>query len=191
MEPSAENKVGRRRFLKVITAGSAAIVASAFLPEKWMKPIVHSGVLPVHAATSVVAHMLVDPTTVAPGYPMSIYPSVYVYTDTVTMHGSGRGSGLASLRSIKFDRPGTPLIGVNVRITSYSVTPSTGDAPTYTGSPTDFPMAYYKTTVDGSTFNLTQLDFNYAGNGNGIITLNFNSDTGLTASRDYSYSFAD
>lgn len=44
--------ITRRTLLKAIIAGSSGIVASAFLPEKWVKPVVSSGVLPVHAQAS-------------------------------------------------------------------------------------------------------------------------------------------
>ncbi|MDO9084972.1 MAG: hypothetical protein Q7U53_02090 [Anaerolineaceae bacterium] len=45
-------KMTRRDLLKAIVAGSGGIVAAGFLPEKWLKPVVKSGVLPVHAQAS-------------------------------------------------------------------------------------------------------------------------------------------
>ena len=45
-------KITRRDLLKAIIAGSGGIVAAGFLPEKWLKPVVKSGVLPVHAQAS-------------------------------------------------------------------------------------------------------------------------------------------
>ena len=45
-------KMTRRDLLKAIIAGSGGIVAAGFLPEKWLKPVVKSGVLPVHAQAS-------------------------------------------------------------------------------------------------------------------------------------------
>ncbi len=47
-----EKKITRRDMLKVMLAGGGGIAASAFLPGKWLKPFVTTGVLPVHAATS-------------------------------------------------------------------------------------------------------------------------------------------
>jgi len=51
--------VDRRRALKVISAGTAVAV-SILLPSKWMRPVVHSIVVPAHAAASPAA------TTAAP-----------------------------------------------------------------------------------------------------------------------------
>ncbi len=47
-----DNKISRRELLKVLIAGSGGIAAAGFLPEKWLKPVVKSGVLPVHAQSS-------------------------------------------------------------------------------------------------------------------------------------------
>ncbi len=47
-----EKKITRRDALKAIIAGSSGIVAAGFVPEKWLKPVVKSGVLPVHAQAS-------------------------------------------------------------------------------------------------------------------------------------------
>ena len=46
------DKISRRDLLKTIIAGGGGIVAAGFLPEKWLKPVVKSGVLPVHAQAS-------------------------------------------------------------------------------------------------------------------------------------------
>ncbi len=48
-----EKKISRRDLLKALIAGSGGIVAAGFVPEKWLKPVVKSGVLPVHAQASV------------------------------------------------------------------------------------------------------------------------------------------
>jgi hypothetical protein len=48
----AQKPVSRRTLLKTILAGGAAVSSSAFLPKKWVKPVVESGVLPVHAQVS-------------------------------------------------------------------------------------------------------------------------------------------
>ena len=45
-------KISRRELLKAIIAGGGGIIATGFLPEKWLKPVVKSGVLPVHAQAS-------------------------------------------------------------------------------------------------------------------------------------------
>jgi hypothetical protein len=44
--------ITRRDLLKVLAAAGGGITAAAFLPEKWVKPVVNSGVLPVHAQAS-------------------------------------------------------------------------------------------------------------------------------------------
>jgi hypothetical protein len=47
-----QKPVSRRALLKTIFVGGAAVSSSAFLPKKWVKPVVESGVLPVHAQVS-------------------------------------------------------------------------------------------------------------------------------------------
>jgi hypothetical protein len=47
------NKISRRQALKALLAASGGLTAAAFVPSKWVKPLVMSGVLPVHAQTSV------------------------------------------------------------------------------------------------------------------------------------------
>lgn len=51
-----EKKISRRDLLKALIAGSGGIVAAGFVPEKWLKPVVKSGVLPVHAQASAPDH---------------------------------------------------------------------------------------------------------------------------------------
>lgn len=47
-----EKQISRRDLLKLIIAGSGGIAAAGFLPEKWLRPVVKSGVMPVHAQSS-------------------------------------------------------------------------------------------------------------------------------------------
>lgn len=48
-----QNKeISRRQFVKIMTAVSGGLLGAAFLPEKWLKPVIQSGVLPVHARAS-------------------------------------------------------------------------------------------------------------------------------------------
>jgi hypothetical protein len=47
-----KKSITRRELLKVLVAAGGGITAAAFLPAKWVKPVVQSGVLPVHAQTS-------------------------------------------------------------------------------------------------------------------------------------------
>jgi hypothetical protein len=53
MAEDTVQKLGRRDALKIIVAGAGAITASAFLPEKWVKPVAEFGVSPVHAQASI------------------------------------------------------------------------------------------------------------------------------------------
>ena len=45
-------KITRRAALKVLLGSVTGISAAAFLPAKWVKPVVEAGVLPAHAQTS-------------------------------------------------------------------------------------------------------------------------------------------
>lgn len=47
------DRVTRREMLKAILAAGGAVSAASFIPEKWLKPVVGSGVLPAHAQGSI------------------------------------------------------------------------------------------------------------------------------------------
>ena len=47
-----QKPITRRKVLKSILGGSVVFSASAILPDKWVKPVVESGVLPLHAQVS-------------------------------------------------------------------------------------------------------------------------------------------
>jgi len=51
-----EKNISRRDLLKALIAGSGSIVAAGFIPQKWFKPVVKSGVLPAHAQASAPDH---------------------------------------------------------------------------------------------------------------------------------------
>jgi hypothetical protein len=53
MAENNNEKIGRRDAMKIMVAGAGAITASAFLPEKWVKPVAEFGVSPVHAQASI------------------------------------------------------------------------------------------------------------------------------------------
>ena len=57
----AHKILNRRLFLKSIISAGGAITAAAFLPSKWIKPMVEIGVLPAHAQTSFCTNMIGDP----------------------------------------------------------------------------------------------------------------------------------
>jgi hypothetical protein len=65
--------IGRRDALKMLAASAGAVLGAAALPAKWMKPVVETGVLPVHAQSS---------NTIT----ISYYASIYV---------EGPGMGIA------------------------------------------------------------------------------------------------
>jgi len=46
------SNLSRRELLKVLAAGGGALAAAAFLPGKWVRPLVSSGVLPAHAQST-------------------------------------------------------------------------------------------------------------------------------------------
>ena len=48
-EEHQEQSLNRRELLKILAASGGGLVAAAFLPAKWLKPVVHAGVLPAHA----------------------------------------------------------------------------------------------------------------------------------------------
>ncbi len=50
---TGQKLVGRRDALKILTASAGAVLGTAALPGEWMKPVVETGVLPVHAQASV------------------------------------------------------------------------------------------------------------------------------------------
>jgi hypothetical protein len=49
-----EQAAGRRRLLKALIASGGAVAASTLLPNKWSKPTIEVGVLPVHAQATAV-----------------------------------------------------------------------------------------------------------------------------------------
>ncbi len=47
-----QKPINRRTLLKALLTAGGGLIASAFLPAQWTKPLVKSGILPVHAQTS-------------------------------------------------------------------------------------------------------------------------------------------
>jgi len=88
-------QISRRNLLKAVIAGSGGFVATSFIPEKWLKPVVRSGVLPVHAQASIPDHNYVkgfiensDPEIIF-DYKMYALVSSTPFTDEVTKTTGG------------------------------------------------------------------------------------------------------
>ena len=168
-------KMSRRQALKVLLATTGGLTAAAFLPSKWLKPIVSAGVLPAHARASAI--YFVDPIVSGVSATISIQAIAGTgITDT------GVGHHLASpvdATSLCF-----PLTLQNILITmSYSLPAhgfKTGFSPTmpaprltggtapevvtYTGGLTcPYTTAYYATFVKptGYDFNDYNDTFNW------------------------------
>lgn len=125
----------RRTFLKIAAAGSSALGVTAFVPEKWVKPLVRTGVLPAHAQASN------QPPTIANAdlsYPNltfdyndplgkvsgATYFDVVPDTDSVTpkaFQKTGLGRTLTSLGAVITGTGFTGTIQLNV-VTQYSLT---------------------------------------------------------------------
>ena len=51
--------LNRRDFLKILVASGAGLTVSSAVPSSWMKPFVKTGVLPVHAASSIPSNVFI------------------------------------------------------------------------------------------------------------------------------------
>ncbi len=49
LSPEKDQDLNRRDLLKVLAATGGGLAAAAFVPGKWLKPVVEAGVLPAHA----------------------------------------------------------------------------------------------------------------------------------------------
>jgi hypothetical protein len=47
-----QKPISRRTLIKALLASGAGVTAASFVPGKWLKPLVTTGVLPVHAQSS-------------------------------------------------------------------------------------------------------------------------------------------
>jgi hypothetical protein len=79
-----KKNLSRRQFLKTVVVTEIGLTAAAFLPAKWVKPVISTGVLPVHAQTSgIVAVTLGWSGVNLPGS----YPGTVTFTDfAVVVH---------------------------------------------------------------------------------------------------------
>jgi hypothetical protein len=123
-ETSMEEKqtMGRRELLKALAAGGGAVAASAVVSGKWVKPVVEAGVLPAHAATSVLTYFQIFNVTSGEIEPLGDVgdgPSAM----KVTVEGStayveaNNGSGRVRLSgSLDIDGTPKPAADFNIEI---------------------------------------------------------------------------
>lgn len=125
-----EQAAGRRRLLKALIASGGAVAASTLLPNKWSKPTVEVGMLPVHAqATTVPAPTPIPPT---PTPVIAAIVGCFAFnaatgsgsigpTDTIQAYADITHpvdpSGIQLQRTITLNDPLHPLNGVIDRVT--------------------------------------------------------------------------
>ena len=103
--------ISRRQALKAILAAAGGLSAAAFIPSRWLKPLVSVGVLPAHAATS--AHKIAGQSS-SPG---SIIVYVYNPVGVVSVLGTGFGAGVLPVPL------GAPVPGVWVTLVNAVTVP--------------------------------------------------------------------
>jgi hypothetical protein len=121
-------KITRREALKAMLASIGGVSAAAFLPAKWVKPVVESGVLPAHAATSGDKYLL-D----AQSGPGSIIVNAYYPVDKITK--SGHSHLAAPVKLLGIPAAGKKITVINVedgnpfhKSTDDTITPWIGDS---------------------------------------------------------------
>ena len=103
MTDKSTKKLGRRDLLKVMTAGAGGLVASAFLPKKWTKPVVDFGVSPVHAAASTLPQLPVGSisgTIFACGQPDAFTSGAVVTVVGLGLTGTSDLNGLYTINNV-------------------------------------------------------------------------------------------
>jgi len=122
-------RLTRRQALKTLLAAGGGIAAAAFLPAKWLKPIVSAGVLPIHAATS--AHHITDPyggKGILRGNNVAVYIGDPTAITSILGIGIGAGAMSGALGSgpviIPVPANTTPIPGISVSLNS--ITPLFG-----------------------------------------------------------------
>jgi len=106
-----EKKISRRDLIKALIAGSGGIVAAGFVPEKWLQPVVKSGVLPAHAQASAPEPTPI-PDYIQGGYSEMIdnqenfYINAYAFVSSQPIPEFGGSTGeLSSIKKIGVDYP--------------------------------------------------------------------------------------
>jgi hypothetical protein len=112
MTDNEPSQMTRKQFVKLLIAAGGATTAAAMLPDKWIKPKIGLGVLPVHAASSN------GPITIAIQQ-VTVMSFILTYSDPmglVTDAGQiyvNRGRGYAAQYTIS----GTTISGLGGSIT--------------------------------------------------------------------------
>jgi len=101
-----QQDINRREIIKVLAASGGALAAAAFLPNRWAKPVVGSGVLPAHAQST--CGNATPIITSATGIIIFIQPNPYV---TVQMFYQDPASLISSddLIAYTVDSPCGPI----------------------------------------------------------------------------------
>jgi hypothetical protein len=106
--PKSAQQVNRRELLKALTASGGGLLAAAFLPGKWARPVVEAGLLPAHAQGSCTVPLeLVSPISPCSNCPygnvahISYSPSTPIPTSVVVFYGT---VGVPSVLGV--DKPG-------------------------------------------------------------------------------------
>ena len=73
--------VSRRDLLKTMLAVGGGLTVAAFLPKKWIKPVVGAGVSPVHAAASSIFSISWVKDTLIHGNNSDYYTIQFAYND--------------------------------------------------------------------------------------------------------------
>jgi hypothetical protein len=159
--------ISRRQLLKSLLITTSGLTAVAFVPQKWIRPVVKAGVLPVHAATS--------KTT---SYEMSINGTPTAGTGTFTIH---------NLNVYIYDTlTGDPGANIEVRVENCVPTATLG---TLTATCT-FPLSYHKTDASGK-YTFDDIVFNTTCSSSSVrdgdVQLTVRSKTGLTSGERFGY----
>lgn len=108
-----EKKITRRDMIKALIAGSGGIVAAGFVPEKWLKPVVKSGVLPAHAQASA-PQPTQTPDYIRGGYIDGDWLLAYAYVSSQPIPEFPTENN--SLSSTKVQVVSNPVVGKDVTL---------------------------------------------------------------------------
>ena len=148
----SQKMISRRDALKIALAAGGGITAAAFLPQKWVDPMVKSGVLPVHAQTS--------------GGFMSAQDDGTTYVEDML--------SVFLLEAFVGSDPTTPIPGVTVTLTWSFTSPQTIPTAVTPISPAAYPVTAVTDASGIAHFG----DITFDATGAGTIVLTFTSAYG-------------